>query len=116
MQGEVTLQHFILPGESGRPLCLYAREEAPGVVGAGLLSFDTYFNAFSILKWRRYTSLSSLFLRVRLRGRCICQLVELDAAGRETVLARRDFDSAGPEWLELPVEASAAACLVFCRM
>lgn len=115
MRSEVTLQHFILPGEGDRPLCLYAREEAPGVVGAGRLSFDTYFNAFSLLKWRRYTSLSSLFLRVRLRGRCICQLVELDASGRETELARRDCDFAGPGWLELPVEASAGACLVFCR-
>lgn len=116
MQGEVSLQHFILPGESGRPLCLYAREEAPGVLGPGRLSFDTFFNAFSLLKWRRYTRLSSLFLRLRLRGRCTVELVALDAKGRETELARRQCDFAAPRWLELPVEASDAACLVFCRL
>lgn len=31
--------------------------------------FDTFFNAFSIKKWKKYTTLTSLFLRVNIIGR-----------------------------------------------
>ncbi|EHY4791248.1 glycosyltransferase family 2 protein, partial [Salmonella enterica subsp. enterica serovar Minnesota] len=31
--------------------------------------FDTFFNAFSVKKWKKYTTLTSLFLRVNIIGR-----------------------------------------------
>ncbi|EDV1293730.1 glycosyltransferase family 2 protein, partial [Salmonella enterica] len=30
--------------------------------------FDTFYNAFSIKKWKKYTTLTSLFLRARITG------------------------------------------------
>ncbi|EAS0488973.1 glycosyltransferase family 2 protein, partial [Salmonella enterica] len=31
--------------------------------------FDTFFNVFSVKKWKKYTTLTSLFLRVNIIGR-----------------------------------------------
>lgn len=114
MKGSV-LQHIILPGDSGRPLCLYAREKAAGHAKKGELSFDTYFNAFSIKKWRRYTTLSDLWLRVACRGAFTLEIVGLDARGREQMLARRVEVFEEMRTIELAVEAPESAVLVFCR-
>lgn len=112
---DTRLQHFIFPGQPDRPMCLYAREQPPGILATGSLSFDTYFNSFSIRKWRRYTDLSNLWLGLRMRGRFSCRVIGLDARGRETVLAERDCDFSSPATMEIPVDAPEDVCLVFCR-
>lgn len=112
---DVILQHFILPGRPDRPLCLYGRESAPGVLREGALSFDTYFNSFSLKKWRRYTRLANLWLRFTARGRFSCQITGMDAQGTEMLLARRDCDFAKAASLEMPVPAPDDIVLVFCR-
>ena len=35
-----------------------------------VLSTCTYYNTFSLEKWRKYTSLTSLFLKIQLQGKC----------------------------------------------
>lgn len=37
----------------------------------GEVQFDTYFNSFSIWKWKHHTSINSLVFRIRLKGRFI---------------------------------------------
>ena len=32
------------------------------------ISFDTYFNSFSIDKWRKYTTLNTLYLYLKIKG------------------------------------------------
>lgn len=58
------LQKIIQPNES---MCqeeaLYIRREADGWI-----AFDTYFNAFSIEKWKRYTNISKLALSIQYSG------------------------------------------------
>ncbi|CAI3665385.1 galactofuranosylgalactofuranosylrhamnosyl-N-acetylglucosaminyl-diphospho-decaprenol beta-1,5/1,6-galactofuranosyltransferase [Clostridium neonatale] len=44
----------------------------------GRIFFDTYFNGFSIGKWRKYTILDKLYLNLKLKGHFIISLVYLD--------------------------------------
>lgn len=58
------------------------------VLRAGeVADFFTYFNSFSLMKWRRYTSLRALFLRVCLEGEAVVEVVG-GTASSEAVLAR----------------------------
>ncbi|MBR4785329.1 MAG: hypothetical protein IK012_08785 [Fibrobacter sp.] len=40
------------------------------------ISFDTYFNSFSIENWKEYTSITNLFLNLKIQGRCFIELFE----------------------------------------
>lgn len=59
------------------------------------VTFDTYFNSFSIAKWRKYTYLENLSLLLRYEGVCTVHLCAVDAANIETELDRRILDSKG---------------------
>ncbi|EEO0708221.1 glycosyltransferase, partial [Salmonella enterica subsp. enterica serovar Senftenberg] len=54
--------------------------------------FDTFFNAFSIKKWKKYTTLTSLFLRVNIIGRGTIT-VRHKENGVIRVLKQIDFNS-----------------------
>lgn len=111
---DIILQNFILPKMANNPACLYARAvPANGVRGASL-SFDTYFNSFSIKKWRRYAILPNLWFRCRAKGHFECRIICLDAQGAERQLAhvRHDFTRTGS--FEMQINAPDDACLVFC--
>ncbi len=47
------------------------------------LDLNTYFNSFSIAKWRKYTILENLGLRLELRGRFHVQLVHWEMIGNK---------------------------------
>lgn len=47
------------------------------------LDLDTYFNSFSIAKWRKYTMLENLSLRLELRGEFQVQLVHWEMIGNK---------------------------------
>ena len=51
--------------------CLDTDVETNGirVQSTGTLTFDTYFNAFSIKKWKKYTKLKNLKLEVECQGK-----------------------------------------------
>ena len=34
------------------------------------VSFDTYFNGFSVDKWKKYTALNTLYLHLKIKGNC----------------------------------------------
>ena len=76
------------------------------------LSGDTYFNGFSIGKWRKYTQLDNLFLSLRLKG-CfsvqICHVYRLNLSNvcrilRETIVDSEDISEFR---LSLPVSDEA---------
>lgn len=48
------------------------------------LDLDTYFNSFSLGKWRHYTQLSNLTLRLELRGEVQVQLIHWEMVGSKT--------------------------------
>jgi GT2 family glycosyltransferase len=49
--------------------------------------FDTYVNAFAPDKWKTYTRLGNVALKVRLRGTCRISLYAVDARNRESMSA-----------------------------
>ncbi|MCD8369897.1 MAG: glycosyltransferase [Clostridiales bacterium] len=51
----------------------------------GKVSSDTYFNGVSIDKWKKYTVVGSLYLRLRLQGRFRLSLRTCERAGEETI-------------------------------
>lgn len=46
-----------------------------------VVSFDTYFNSFSIEKWKKYTKLKKLNLRLKITGNFIISLIRKDKIG-----------------------------------
>ena len=55
------LQRVLFPSEN-RPKELYMRDKGEWV------SFDTFFNSFSIEKWEKYTNLKNLLIKVNLKN------------------------------------------------
>lgn len=93
------LQKLLLPSEA---ICnnkeMYFRgdgislgEKGIEIAKGGFFDTDTYFNSFSLIKWKKYTVLKSLKLRLRLKGKCEVYLcgVYID---KEKVI-RRKFDN-----------------------
>lgn len=74
---EYRLQNLLIPNPAICPeTTMYYRSQGDVVQDGKVLrlakhaacSFDTYFNAFSLNKWREYTGISNLSLRLRLKG------------------------------------------------
>ena len=63
-----------------------------------LLKFDTYFNAFSIAKWRKYTNLSNLGIKLVLQGTFKINVKHVSRmAGEQTVTLLRTYMVEEPE-------------------
>lgn len=74
------LQHIIFPSpencteeslffrRNGKVIYSFA-DDAVTVGKYGLLSFDTYFNGFSISKWEKYTTVKQIGLSLKLQGK-----------------------------------------------
>ncbi|MDD4866984.1 MAG: glycosyltransferase [Mycobacterium sp.] len=69
------------------------------------VSFATYFNAFPASYWRRWSTLTSVVLRVELAGAGRVDVYRTKATGARIFLEGRQFDDAGeePRALELEV-------------
>lgn len=91
MNGEVRHLYDFTATDDPAKRALYARgdyETHGGMyrVRAGAtLDLVTYFNAFSLAKWRRYTTLTAVTLRLALTGACDVTVVARSPSG-ETVL------------------------------
>ncbi len=49
------------------------------------ISFDTYFNSFSIDKWRKYTTLNTLYLYLKIKGNCTLTIKNKYLSGHDLV-------------------------------
>lgn len=50
----------------------------------GIISFDTYFNSFSVQKWKDYTNVKRLSISLRLRGTFKIKLLNIDSFSEST--------------------------------
>ncbi len=64
------------------------------------VSFATYFNAFPASYWRRWTTVSTVQLRVRLAGECKLVLYKSTARGHSHPLETISIESDEPETIE----------------
>lgn len=104
------LQNLVwdMTGEYGSPemfvrgnvrVCGSASEKACLVIPEGeQLSFDTYFNLFSLKKWKRYTKISEAAVSFALKGAGTATLVGIgeksaDGSRREYILDSAFYDS-----------------------
>ena len=91
---------------------------AVAVSGAGAvrLDFATYLNAFSNVKWRRYTVVDNVWLHLRARGSFTLEPCRIDKTGQDpkrTILDRIDFDEAEMSDIEYEFSADDATMLSF---
>lgn len=49
------------------------------------LYFDTYFNSFSVNKWKKYTKVKNVYITLRFRGRLRVTLVRKERIGKEVL-------------------------------
>lgn len=90
------LQKFFLPkGNSSDEQTLYFRGNRIHVSGdlmiidaGGCVSFDTYYNLFSVDKWKRYTVLSDLYLYIEADGEFVLDLFEVRLRGKLAIRKR----------------------------
>ena len=81
------------------------------------VGLDTYFNSFSIGKWRRYTMLDNATLRLELSGAFQVQLAHWEMVGRKQfrhVFAERTCRADGREVFEFELPVGLAARGLFC--
>jgi glycosyltransferase involved in cell wall biosynthesis len=62
---------------------------------------DTYFNSFSIGKWKRHSFIDSLVFRVRLQGRFIIRFAENRPYASARIVHEVVLESATPTWHEV---------------
>lgn len=105
------LQRILFPkAERYEEQELYFRAKVGGWTKEGFLlpkgasvSFDTYFNSFSIEKWNRYTVVSSVFLKLKLSGKWKIFLLNLELKNGEVcerVLAEHVVETQTPDFFE----------------
>lgn len=110
------LQRILFPNEDRcKEKELYFRTSADGEFAEGIFSlakgecvaFDTYFNAFSIEKWKKYTIVSSVFLRLELSGKWKISLLSKELRNEvacETVLSEHIVETEVPGFFEFRFE------------
>lgn len=84
--------------------------------GAVRLDFATYLNAFSNVKWRRYTVVDNVWLHLRARGSFTLEPCRIDKTGQDpkrTILDRIEFDEAEMSDIEYEFSADDATMLSF---
>lgn len=82
----------------------------------GTAAFTTYFNCFSIDKWREYTVVQSLILRLELKGHFRVRLLAehlINDGVTTNVLLDQEFNLKEKAWVELPFPADANGLLSF---
>lgn len=65
--------------------------------------FDTYFNAFSIEKWKKYTIVENIFLRLKLAGKFKVTLLSKeikDENVRTTIISEKEVETEEPDFFE----------------
>lgn len=95
------LQKIIFPASSGDAPSLYFRHETPMPAhgGAGVrfprwprVTFDTYWNMFSLRTWKRHTHIRNIFLEAVFQGPCVIRLYALGDDDTRKLLDERAFD------------------------
>ncbi|WHI46640.1 glycosyltransferase [Microbulbifer sp. JMSA004] len=70
----------------------YSEPESAWHIGPfSTLSFDTYFNSFSLGKWLKYCDLTSLKAKIRGAGTFTCEVIAASKESGNVVLARRSI-------------------------
>ncbi len=97
------LQNILVPSEDTcMEEALYYRRDEDHIL------FDTYFNMFSLHKWKTYTSISSFYLCMRARGDF--DLIFEDDRG---VLDRQSFSLPAMEEIHIRIPDSEGECIWF---
>ena len=82
------------PGEEILP------RRSAAISGGGRVSFATYFNAFPASYWRRWTTLDSVTLRIRVAGECAIILYRSAAKGHSFPVETIHVETDEPETVE----------------
>lgn len=102
---------------------MYLRSNHPCSVGyAGLnevcikkwdvISFDTYFNSFSLAKWRKYTCLDSLWIKLRLKGKFQISLIGYSYRNAAIVSTTLSVQTICVDGLDQMIPFPASDCMV----
>lgn len=68
------------------------------------LVFNTYFNIFSLRKWKIYTDVKDIRLHLESRGKCRLRLIACDSNRKERILSTYDLEGNISQDLEFPYE------------
>lgn len=97
MESDMLLQRIIFPTAACDEFEMYFRGSDPSCVTAEdeiavkagqTLSLDTYFNSFSVGKWKKYTKLSSLSFRFAADCECKLSVFHAQAVADSEQIAR----------------------------
>lgn len=88
-QATVKLQNIILPNidvcteeelflRSNSKCLLNYEQNMIELKQGGIISFDTYFNSFSIKKWQEYTNIQTISIKLRFQGKFLVKLINVD--------------------------------------
>ena len=86
----------------------------------GALTFDTYFNAFSLKKWKKYTNLKNLNFKIQLKGHIRIVITEVYYINIQTYREKEAgifaFNSSEKKEYEIPIKIGGDADIVFLKL
>lgn len=85
----------------------------------GVTWFDTYFNGFSIEKWRKYTKLDNVGLKLNLKGEFKITLLNKEKLHNqiiERIISEHYFKAEEPEEFEIPFDTTETKGMYFFRL
>lgn len=85
----------------------------------GIAWFDTYFNGFSIEKWRKYTKVNQVFVTLSLKGKFeiqLCSKEKIHQTIAEKELSVATFESTGLSEITLPFQSYDNKGMFFVRL
>lgn len=83
----------------------YVNEKELELDKGGMLSFDTYFNGLSIAKWKKYTKIGNVSLRLKVKGKIRIRLIAKDKIHKDiftTILSEIRINAPEVEEIILP--------------
>lgn len=96
---EMILQHILFPSQDtcDTEECYYRR------LDENRTSFDTYFNFFSLAKWRKYTELEHITLRLKASGAFRIVVVACDREKNRRVISETTIQSDGGSYERIQI-------------
>ena len=80
------------------------------------ISLDTYFNMFDHFKWRKYTTVKNIYLKVKASGYARLEICSLNKKNEEKTIHLEEFNNNEPEEWYIRITPEPDTHFFFCKL
>lgn len=89
---------------------IYVRHQNDGI------SLDTYFNMFDLYKWRQFTTVENIYLKIQATGTYKLEIYTLNATNTETLIHQETLSVPNEEERYIRIPEKTDTRFLFCRI